>query len=245
MSQELEPYTKLSADEALKSNVETIVPFTYTSNFHEYGGKYRLDLSALSHLVMTSTVQLWLAHRESRIVIAGERTFGPDYESTSEIMADYILRGQRHRIKVPEIVELSGKKGFNNTPAQVEAIKKWRSDNESTDIPLAIAMSYHQDRLLTHAEAHGLPLAVTSAEDIWDHYYYPTPPLVSPDAIAEFSKSEERLQSIARISKKGRLLQLLSLVTGPRVQDAQFNETTKEYEIINTFARNRIKDLGI
>ncbi len=247
----LSAYEHFAAPElpGLLKEVEVLAPFTYTTNlFNGEAPSSPLEqrLSALSTMAMQATILLAEQAPDAVIAIAGEHTFGNQYCSTPELMRKM---AEDVGFDTDRIVLIEPKSGENldNTPRQVAAHAdyKLRLGLRYFQPTLAVAMPYHESRLLSNARALGWPIGSASAEDIIYEYradlagrfdeYYASFQLLRP-----FYRTEALINGISALELyKGHWLGKLTSHRGPRVDDIVDGKP------MITTARKRVKSLGL
>lgn len=200
-----------------------IVAFPYGANLDAGPDGLTARLSILSEIVVASAVAAQDHSPKAKIVFPGEFTFGDAYDSTTALAARHV-----HSLGVDEdsfvgLYALPDGRKLNNTYLQAQAIAAHFALTGVTGNTVTIGLNYHRPRIEQAMDAHGVPTRFVSAEDIvrsselsrYDRYL----PLLS-----EFGgRSEAVIRLLSKLTGKGRIPNLLTMLVGPRVADINDN----------------------
>jgi len=221
----------LTAEESLTYPINTIVPYPYGSNIKIVNGQLQPYLTIMSQ--MSADAASYLKVSERKVFLIGETPY-PGYLNTTNLMRER-LRRTLPNSDVIDVLRKDGQ-GNNNTYLQTEAIK----ENKKNEQVLVIALSYHLPRVIQAASAYRLNAVFVKAEDIlkaaaineYDKYL---------PFIEDLKHSEKLLRLVGELDRKGRLINGLISIRGPRLVDITSGEDGLYLE--NTSARKKMRGI--
>lgn len=224
------------------SPVDGLIVLTYTTSMEQQpDGGFKQSLSQLSRWAIEAACLVKRNHPDVSMYIAGERTFGADADSTATLMAKHAIE---NGVPANQVIPITRETslGLRDTPSQMKAVQ--RRVANPTGHYMLIGFSTHTERAANHASGYKLDVETAEVEEILMSYPYDG---IDPDldAIGKFDNWQEKIARVlSRVDRKGRILHLISLFQGPRLQDVHIDDQGNQ-SITNTSARKHIKKLGL
>lgn len=225
--------------ETTPQQYDAIAVLTYTTSVEKVEHRLEFELSALSEAAIDAAVSLHRTQPDSHLYIAGEHSFGLDYPSTSELMAQRAVA--EFGVDYAAItIDHDKSKNLINTPQQIERLGQI--------IPLgskvvAVALGFHLDRVLRHARAFNFPMDGVAVEDILESAkaleLHPELAHVAP-----LARRERLINLLSRLNPRGNILNVLADIQGPRLHDV-IETGDGEYETVMSTSRKRADELKI
>lgn len=227
----LAPNTADTSGEIVNPDCRLIAVLTYSSTLTtQEGGEPQAELTFPSRSAIDAGIIVYDEAPNSKIIIAGEHTFGHQYDSTSTLMHDYaVQRG----IPKQDIVVIDGWPDENllTTPKQVRAIRE-RYPNIERPIS-AVAHGFHLERVLLHARGYKVSMVGMNVSEILREAgvldNYPELPYLE-----RLANRERVIRFMSRFDRKGRLLNIAAAIQGPRLHDVIAEEDGSFKDVVST-----------
>lgn len=217
-----------------------IFPLPYTSNSYNGVGIVPSCFSTMSALAAGA---VHLAYPNSRIVIAGEHTFGPDRASTGELMKDILVAQGVEATKVRLLDNASSP--LNNTALQIRALDSYLRELALTDFKVVpVAHDFHMQRVKRMIDAYGLLAEFAEIGNILDQKGLKSAYERELSALEHFESRESLARAMSWIDPRGYVTMAVTAVLGPHVHDASFDPVSEKVEVFNQTARKRIAEVA-
>lgn len=238
MQKEREKSLPTQKPETLKKIYEVGVIMPYSSDLDNAG---KPILSIFSKFAVLAAAACYQNSIFKEILLLGEQTFGPDKESTSELMKKMLIR-----LHVPEnvILQLPQTENLNNTVYQVKALSKYQ-ENGSQSV-LVVDFDFHDSRVKNHMKGYGVSGDTLTIENIVKCYFPKFNLEKFTDVFEKFQQREQSLCFLSKWDKKGRLIRIYNQIHGASVNNIEVKRTINgehSLNFINVSARKRVKQM--
>jgi len=187
---------------------DAIVIMPYSSNISSNG---KVRLSYYSAQAVHAGFHLWEEKKAPQIIIPGERTFGPEYPSTTELMIRYL---KQKGVPESQIIGLESK----STIYQLEAVKKLQHQKPQNF--LVVSLEFHRRRVDLLRSRLKIKGETAEAEEILEKHHLKTnrQQLLDLPQTRKFKRADIVARIIAYVDRGGQIQKFISQIR-PSITD--------------------------